>query len=73
MQYVEDFEESDDEADIEEAAAEMRASDLGGMKLDKAGKSANKASKGGRKKRELEYEEETEVPAMKTRSRGVGW
>ena len=73
VEYVEDFEESDDEADIEEAAAGMVAADLGGMKGGKVGKSAKKAGKGVSKKRELEYEEETEVPVMKTRARGVGW
>ena len=71
VEYVEDFEESGDEADIEEVGADMGLSGLGGGK--KGARSADKAGRGGSKKRELEYEEEAEAPVMKTRARNVGW
>jgi|MDTB01.3.fsa_nt_gb protein MAK16 len=71
VEYVEDFEESGDEADIEEVGADMGLSGFGGGK--KGARSADKAGRGGSKKRELEYEEEAEAPVMKTRARNLGW
>ena len=73
VEYVEDFEESDDEDDIEEVAAAIGSSAIGGKKNDKGAAKSTKAGKGGNKKRELEYEEETEAPVTKARVRNPGW
>jgi protein MAK16 len=69
VQYVEDFEESDDEDDIEEIAASVKASSVGGKKAVKGG-----SKKGGAKKRELEYEEEAETTGRpRQMARNLGW
>jgi protein MAK16 len=69
VQYVEDFEESDDEDDIEEIAASVKASSVGGKKTVKGG-----SKKGGAKKRELEYEEEAETAGRpRQMARNLGW
>lgn len=69
VQYVEDFEESDDEDDIEEIAASVKASSL---KKGKKGSSAS-SKKGGSRKRELEYEEETETERPRQSARNMAW
>lgn len=68
VQYVEDFDESDDEDDIEEIAASVKANSITGATMSK---SKYKDKKGG-KKRELEYEEESETRPRQS-ARNLNW
>ena len=73
VQYVEDFDESDEEDDIEEIASSVKASSLARAKKGKTGASAAASSKkGDTRKRELEYEEESEVRPRQS-ARNLAW